>query len=369
MRLDKKLNLQIVLSGHLSDNSKNSLEQLAEGFQELGHQVTLTRSIWQNDFKSDLPEGIKNWFVPSLKATNNSSEGYRYRRYRKLGSELLKGFDLTVFGSLEFTVESAYEGSKGCVICWVLVSEIHGFSKKKRPRSHVPLVFDSSWSLEQYGVNGDIQIPDKLILPPVEDAFRNPSEHSFDKPLKGLMVYEKKNHQGFFNVIHALGSLFLKGRAFPLTIIAPTLLADCGLGEKVVISPDDVTLARLMKTHHLLLLPGDYSSGMLLRGMASGMACFASPRGISADLRQQQDCLVVPEDSSPESWSVAISDWMEKPEELQKIGESARMQGMHWTPIATASQLLEAVFPGSAATTDDHGERHVEAMDIEKRIV
>ncbi len=75
---------------------------------------------------------------------------------------------------------------------------------------------------------------------------------------------------------------------------------------------------------------------------------------------------MVPEDSSPESWSVAISDWMEKPEELQKIGESARMQGMHWTPIATASQLLEAVFPGSAATTDDHGERHVEAMDIKK---
>ena len=232
----------------------------------------------------------------------------------------------------------------------------------------MPLVFDSSWSREQFGDTGDLQIQDQRILQPVENVFRNPSKNLFLKPMKILMAYEKKNHQGFFNGIHALGSLFLKGMTFELTIVAPNRMADFGLGEKVVVAPYRETLAEIMNSHQLLLLPGNFSSTVLLRGMVSGMVCIASSRGFAIDLWQQQDCLVVLEESSPESWAATISDWMEKPEELQKIGESAQRQGMQWTPITTASKLLEVVIPSSTAVIDDHGEPYVEAMDLEKRI-
>ena len=63
----KNLKFQIILSKKLCDESKRSLELLALGFLELGHQVTFTRSIWQNDYNSDNLEGFKNWFMPKKK--------------------------------------------------------------------------------------------------------------------------------------------------------------------------------------------------------------------------------------------------------------------------------------------------------------
>ena len=79
---------------------------------------------------------------------------------------------------------------------------------------------------------------------------------------------------------------------------SPRKLADCGLGETVVVKPDTSTLAELMQTHHILLLPGRFSPRWLDRGMASGMAVFSAPIGLAAETSRQQTQLAAPADAS-----------------------------------------------------------------------
>ena len=352
------LSIQIRLNGGLSGDSRDALLGMGDALRQLGHSVTLTRPFRLNGFPASLAGTPLGRFIPGIRVEANDASGSLMEKMKTRhewlpGVNPSAGFDLSLFSSWKAFRNMTKHGSREKLCFWALASEQENTLRDTPPQtlmSDLKVIYDTEWTRKQFQHNGEANETTPLIPAGIETEFRRLKARTFTGPLQVLTLFEETNQDGFFNAIETLGRLFVCGLRLRITVVSPRKLADCGLGETVVVKPDTSILAELMQTHHILLLPGRFSPSWLVRGMASGMAVFSAPIGLAAETSRQQTQLAAPADASPETWADELRGWIERPNELEALGERARMAMSEYTPLASARRLLEAVLPGKAVT-------------------